>query len=146
MPLGIILGARSRNKARKLTKKANTLERRRRSISNVLARRQALAALRTQQAQTTALAVGSGLEGGSAARNSAGNIQTQVDANVAAQTQLGQIDLDRNRALQAADSRQRQAGRFDAATKLTFQAATAIVTGGTSLAAGGAPDFTNLTK
>jgi len=133
MPLGFILGARSRRKARKLTKKANSLERQRRTVANIATRRAALATLRRQQASVRALGVGSGLiDGGSASSNAAGNIETQTNAVVANQQQLSDIDITRNRTLEKADSRQRQAGRFEAAGKLGFRVAAAITTGGTS--------------
>jgi len=148
--LSTLLGARSRKKAQRKTRKANELDRRRRTISNVLARRQALAAVRRQSSQATALAVGAGLEGGSAARNAAGNVQSQAASSIAANAQLSELDTRRNKLLESADSRNRQADRFNAVSQLATRAVGAIVTGGTSevanLAQGGGLDFTNLTK
>ena len=133
MPLGFILGARSRRKARRATRRANDLERQRRTISNVAARRAALATLRRQQASTRALGIGTGnVDGGSAVSNAAGNIDTQTTAAVANQTQLSELDLDRNAALNRADSRSRQAGRIEAGARLGFSAAAAATTGGAS--------------
>jgi len=145
--LGFLLGARSRLKARKLTNKANDLERKRRTITNIAARRAALASLRRQQASVKALGIGSGLiDGGSASSNAASNIDAQATTQIANQQQLSDIDLDRNRALEAADSRNRQANRFDAVAKLGFQAGVTLLTGGTGTAATGGLDISGLTK
>jgi len=152
MPIiSALLTARSRKKAQKKTQEANEIERRRRAISNVLIRRRALSALRTRQASITATAVGLGLEGGSAARNTAGNIETQATAAIGSQAQLSDLDIRRNELQEAADSRNRQADRFKAAGALATRAVTAFASGGASeaarLASGQSEiDFTNLTQ
>jgi len=127
MPIFDVLAARSNRKASKKTKQANELERRRAAISNVLARRQALAAVRRQRAQITASAVGSGLEGGSAARNTAGNIDTQATASIARNAQLDSIDQQINRLQQGAISRRGQADTFSAAGRFTDAAAKLVL-------------------
>jgi len=136
MPLGAVLALgsfRKKRESRKDTRKANQLEQERRSISNVLARRQALAALRRQQSQAAAQTLASvGIDGGSGSFNAVGNIDTQVTADVSRQAQLEEIDQQRFRRQQSAVTNSNRAAALDSVINLGFQAASAAVTGGAS--------------
>ena len=136
MPLGAILSLgslRSKRKARKDTRKANQLEQERRSISNVLARRQALAALRRQQSQAAAQTLASvGIDGGSGSFNAVGNIDTQVTADVSRQSQLEEIDQQRFRRQQSANTNANRADAIDSVVNFGFEVASAVATGGAS--------------
>ena len=136
MPLGAILtlgSFRKKREARKDTRKANQLEQERRSISNVLARRQALAALRRQQSQAAAQTLASvGIDGGSGSFNAVGNIDTQVTADVSRQAQLEEIDQQRFRRQQSAITNENRGAAIDSVINFGFKAASAVATGGAS--------------
>ena len=136
MPLGAILSLasfRSKRKARKDTRKANQLEQERKSISNVLARRQALAALRRQQSQAAAQTLASvGIDGGSGSFNAVGNIDTQVTADVSRQAQLEELDQQRFRRIQSATTNENRGAAIDSVVDFGFEVASAAITGGTS--------------
>ena len=112
MPLFKLLSINSERKAARKTRRSNEEARKRAAISNVLSRRQALAAVRRQDAQITALGIGAGLEGGSAVRNARSNIQAQATAAIANQTQIGEIDQRINKIQQSANKDQNRARTF----------------------------------
>ena len=86
-----LLGRRADKKANKALRTAEDLAAKRSAIANVLNRRAAAAAIRRQQAQQQALAIASGMAGGSGSFATAGSIQSQGISALASQQQ--QIDL-----------------------------------------------------
>jgi len=135
----LIGGHRAKRKARKSQERANRLERRRRAIANVTARRQAAASLRRQQAGILAASVAqSGVQGSSAGFNTASNIVSQGEAQIANQDQLEQLDQQRFDAQDLANRKLNQSENFNQGFGLALKAGKAIATGGTS-----GLDFTN---
>lgn len=112
-----LLSFRSQRKQRKKQKAANEIERKRRQVANVVARRQAAAAIRRQAAQSAALTSAYGVSG-SAASNTQSNINAQGDAQNSLQTQLGTADINRFDLQVGANSRANQAESFGAAANL----------------------------
>lgn len=121
MAVGVLIGAQvassllgfgASRKAKKARRRANAIERKRKAIANVQARRQALAAVRRQQAAQAAQAIvagtgGTGGELSSARAGTASSLNAQTAANIASQRQQealgGQFNAEIGRS-QSADS------------------------------------------
>ena len=73
-------------------REANQLKQKRAKISNVLARRKALAQVRRKEASRVALSVATGQQGGSGASATKTSLQTQSATSIANQQQLEDFD------------------------------------------------------
>ena len=104
-----LLGNNQARKTSSINRSANRLREKRARISNAMARRKAMAAIRLKEANRAALAVATGQQGSSADSGTAASLASQSASTIANQRQFQNIDEQLSFANQkAADSQSTQ--------------------------------------